>query len=130
MSARQASEKNKTMEIPLTLLQTSQRDAIYPKWLAVVLALLPNCELNKNKVHHIPHAVERNAQFFLPNGVEPIIFDNLGLERDRPSRRNARRGGVCRWRIFGSGCCCGFRKERRVRPIRNMEGDLDEGIHD
>jgi hypothetical protein len=117
--------------IPLTLLQTSQRNAINTEWLVIVaVSLLPNSELDKNEILHIPDAVERKTQFFLPNGVKSVVFDNRGPEGDRPGRRNAGRAAICRRGIFRSGSCGRFRKERRVRPIRDMERDLDEGVHD
>lgn len=68
-----------------TLFQAAQRNAVYAKrFVVLALALLPNNELEENKLPHVSNAVKGQTQLFLPNRAETIVLDNRSLERHGP----------------------------------------------
>jgi len=116
---------------PLTSLQAPQRNAVNPNGfiVIVVLTLLTNGKLDEDKILHVAHAVKGNAQFLLPHRIEPVVLDHLRSEGNCSCRRHSCWRGARRWGVFDSSGRRRFRKERRVRPVWNVERHLHEWIH-
>ena len=81
-----------------TMFQTSKRRAIRRERLSVRLVILLDRKPDENQIQHVPNAVKRKGEAFLPYRVEPVVLHRGGPEKRRSARRHGRRGCFsCRW---------------------------------
>ena len=114
------------MSIPK--VQAPKARAIQRKRLPVLAAFLLHRELHEHKVEHVPNTVERQALLLLPHRVEPVVLHDARLARHRArGRRGHARARRRRRRVRVRGR---VGQEGRVRPVRDVDRDLDERVED
>ena len=110
-----------------TPVQTAEADAVHRERLVVVLVLLLDGEADEDEVRHVADEIEWKGDLLLPHRVEPVVLHHARPARHRARGRRRERGARRRRRVRVRGR---VGQEGRVRPVRDVDRDLDERVED